>query len=392
MFTDAKATREDETELHTIHAAQAIRSSFAVEAEDAAGDARRPTDFRDVGARVTVELLLPYIKVGSSLTFTAMLVDTLEHHFPGSDPEATKLLSLCEKLVERKNVRILDGCDSICLARYLHYKKSNEMGNAITWLIKGAELEALLYCGPNRTGAWQTSLSTGVCFRRLVAEFSGTSLTMLRYLVGGEDDGSATDTYQKAKKMIESQQESSITPYLAEVKVLGHVAAMAKAISEKLTVKMWTTHVASNIVACLEEKCDDEDSGTVSSLAPPCMQWDLLRLATLMLERDAAKGDMEATASFDVAGMGTLMSCFTMNVEGMKMTNQLDAVSSENLYKMRLALGEGLKRSFIAENAEKALPEMQTSKLSADGVYAAQFGNCSPEVQELAVKNMLDRY
>ncbi|KAG7359741.1 Nup85 nucleoporin [Nitzschia inconspicua] len=390
LFSDAQALRENETERYTIHAASAIRSSFAAEAEDAAKDPHRPSDQRDLGSWLTVKLLLPYIKVGSSLTYTAALVDTLEHHSPQSDPEAEKLLLLCQKLVERKNVRVLDGCDSICLARYLHYKASGSPAGAIKWLIRGAELESLLFCGSQRTGAWQTLLHPGVCFRKLVVEFSETAQSMLKYLLGEEVDGSASETYRRAKEMIEAQQESSITPFVAAVKVLEHIVTMAQAISEH--PKTCTTVVASNIVECLEEYCNEEDDGAVSSLAPPCMQWDLLRLSTLMLERDAAKGDMEATASFDVKGMGVLFSCFMINVENMKMTKQLGMISSENIYKMRLALGEGLKRAFIVENAMKAAPQKKTARLSTEGVYAANFDEHAREVGELAVKNMLDGY
>jgi hypothetical protein len=390
LFFDAGTMRDNEIEECTIHAASAIRSSFAAEADDAAMDPNKPNVSRDLGAIIAVRLLLPFIDIGSSLTYTASLVDTLEHHYPDSDPLAEDLLLMCHKLVERKNARVLDGCDSICLARFLHYKKEGLSDRATKWLVRGIELEASLYCGADRTGAWQTLLSPGVCFRKLVAEFSETAQTLLKYLVGDEDKGSATKVFETAILMIEAQKESSVTRFVPAVKILEHVAIMAKETSERK--KNATSIIARSIVACLEEKSDDEDNGTVSSLAPPCMQWNLLRLAVLMLERDAAKGDLENTASFDVQGLGVLLSCFTINVEYMKMTNRIQEIPSENLYKMRLALGEGLKRAYIAENAMRAKPPKKPTKLSAEGVYAANFDEYPLEVQELAVRNMLERY
>lgn len=388
LLSDAEALGEAEMKECTIHSASAIRASFAVEAEVASKDPTVSQDQRDVGARLAVQLLLPFIKVGSSVRYTATLVDILEHHFPESDIEANNLLSLCQRLVERKNIRVLDGCDSICLARYLHYKNENKAGAAVRWLVKGIELEALLLCGPNRTGAWQSSLFHGMCFRKLIADCLETAQSMLKYLIGDEEEGSASLMYERAREMISEQEGSPLTPFFSAVKVLGFVADMAKATSERSENKS----IASAIVECLKESPNDEDSGTVSSLAPPCMHWDLLRLATLMLERDASKGDTEATASFDVNDMSVLLAAFTMNVEYMKMENRLESVPSESLHKMRLAIAEGLKRSYIAENATKAAPSVRPAKLSAEGKYGAKFDNYSREVQELAVQNMLDGY
>jgi hypothetical protein len=196
--------------------------------------------------------------------------------------------------------------------------------------------------------------------------------------------------YDRAREIISAQEASPLTPFVPAVKILDHVAIMARATSERSETKI----IATCIVECLEERANDEDDGTVFSLAPPCMQWNLLRLATLMLERDAAKGDMEATSSFDVKGMGVLLSAFTINVEYMKMENRIDTVPPESIYSMRLALAEGLKRSYIAENAmkTKAAPKKLPTTLSAEGKYGAKFDNYSREIQELAVRNMLDQY
>jgi hypothetical protein len=387
LLSDAEALRDVEKKECTIHAASAIWSSFAAEAESAAKTPDAPRDQRDVGARLVARLLLPFIQVGSDVRYTATLVNILEHHFPENDVEANNLLSFCQKLVERKNVRVLDGCDSICLSRYLHYKKNNNPGDAVRWLVKGIEMEALLLCGLERTGAWQNFLFHGMCFRKLVADCFETAQSMLKYMIGDDEEGSASMMYDRAREMISAQETSPLTPFVPAVKILDHVAIMARATSERSETKV----IANCIVECLEERANDEDDGTVSSLAPPCMQWDLLRLATLMLERDAATGDMEVTASFDVKGMGVLLSAFTINVEYMKMENRIDTLPPERIYKMRLALAEGLKRAYVAENAMKAAAPKLPATLSAEGKYGAKFDNYSREVQELAVQNMLEQ-
>ena len=69
------------------------------------------------------------------------------------DAEANTLLALCRKLVERKNVRVLNGCVSIALSRYRHFLRDQRPGGAVHWLLTGMELESLVLCnGTKRTG------------------------------------------------------------------------------------------------------------------------------------------------------------------------------------------------------------------------------------------------
>ncbi|KAL3895892.1 MAG: hypothetical protein SGARI_007315, partial [Bacillariaceae sp.] len=301
LFSDAGAIDESDskelTAVHTIHASSAIVSSLAVEGAS------------DLGARLAVKLLVPLIQIGSDIQYTAALVSTLEHHAPHSDSEAKRLLSLCRKLIERKNVRVMDGCVSICLARYCKYKNEERPGGYVYWLLMGLEIESKVLCdGPTGSGSWQNALSSGVCYRKLVAEYTETAQSMLALLLAEESKTGASNMFARAKEMVEAQEKSTFTPFIPAVKVLEHVYTMAKAISEKIskeiTPRKAHENVATAIVACLEERPNDEDDGAVSSLARPPMRWDLLRLGKQMLEFDATTGDTEPVSSFDVKGMG----------------------------------------------------------------------------------------
>eukprot|EP00536_Pseudo-nitzschia_multiseries_P000145 jgi/Psemu1/62505/estExt_Genemark1.C_30027 len=373
-----------------IGASSAIRSSLSTEG------------YYDLGTRLAVRLLLPHIEIDSDLRITATLVDTLEHHSPKTDSEANMLLSLCRNLVERKNVRVLDGCASICLARHLFYIDKATPGGAVHWLLAGMEFESLVLCdGPKRSGDWQRALASGVCYRKLVAYFTETSRSLLKMLLGEEKGASLF--YARAKEMIAATKEESrnnannLASFVPAVTVLENVLVIAGAIVERKDDSI----VASSIVACLEERPNDEDDGVVSSLAR-CLGWDLFRLAMLVLEKDAKKVetqvDMDANndrsiSSFDVRGMGVLLSVFTIETKAREVRSQNETLSeqeAEDLQRTRVVLAQGLKRAFVAENAMKRASAGRRSRASAERIYPANFSKHSREKQELAVQRMLE--
>jgi len=374
-----------------IGASSAIRSSLATEG------------YYDLGTRLAVRLLLPHIEIDSDLRITATLVDTLEHHSPKTDSEANLLLSLCRNLVERKNIRVLDGCASICLARHLFYIDKATPGGAVHWLLMGVDFESLVLCdGPKRSGDWQRALASGVCYRKLVAYFTETSRSLLKMLLGEEKGASLF--YARAQEMIaatKEESESNITnlaSFVPAVKVLENVLVIAGAIVERKDDSI----VASSIVSCLEERPNDDDDGVVSSLARN-LSWDLFRLAVLVLEKDAKRVEMQegrdainerSISSFDVRGMGVLLSVFTIETKARELRTQDEAlteVEREDLQRTRQALAQGLKRAFVAENAMKKASVRRRSRGSSERViYPANFSKHSREKQEQAVQRMLE--
>jgi hypothetical protein len=189
--------------------------------------------------------------------------------------------------------------------------------------------------------------------------------------------------------MVAAQEESNMAAFVPAVKVLEHVVIMAEAIAERKDESL----VASSIVACLEERANDEDDGVVSSLARSSMHWDLLRLAKGILDRHVQRDGLQEkqlyTASFDVRGMQVLLERFTVITTSREM-ERLKAVWAEETQQMRLALGDGLMRAFVAENATKKIASNRVPKVSVSGIYAADLGKYSREKQEIVVETMLD--
>lgn len=335
---------------------------------------------------MVVRLLLPHIKLESDLRITATMVDAMEHHYPQTDEEASALLEMCRKLVERKNIRVLDGCISIVLARYRYFLADGRPGGAVHWLLVGIELEAKALFGDKRTGSWQRALATGVCHRLLVTYCMKTSDILLKGMLG---EGEGVSLYfAQGKEICTACDESEMADFIPAVKVLSHVVTMAEAIAERKDDAL----VASSIIACLEERANDDD-GVVSCLARSTMHWNLIRLAKLVLDRNSEREGMEEmhlhTASFDVRGMQVLLERLTvftsiLDMEGLKPS------SSEDLQQIRLAFAEGLMRAFVAENAMKKSSFRKTPQISLVGVYAAELGKVSREKQELVVQNMLE--
>lgn len=364
------------TEL-LLSATNAIRSSFALESN------------RDIGTRLAVRLLLPYILIDGETAISGVLVNTLEHHYPQTDAEAKTLLSLCEKLIERKNIRVLDGCVSICLARYQHFMTNQRPGGAVHWLLAGMELERMVLCGGNKhDGSWQQSLSTGTCFRKLVTYCTETSSSLLKGLLGGGEAGVSL-LYVRGTEIVAALAESEIARFISAVKVLEHIVTMAEAVA----LRKDDAIVGSSIVACLEKRPNEEDDGVVSSLASPSMYWNLISLAKVILDRNAERERADElhlyVASFDVRGMHVLMETFTVLKATMDVEGRTD-ISEFDLQEMRLAFANGLMRAFVAENASKKSLSNRIARASVDGLYSSDLAKVSREKQELVVQGMLE--
>lgn len=376
------------TEL-LLNAAFSIHSSLATEGHN------------DVATRLTVQFLLPHIKVKGDVRITATLVDTLEHHYPKSDAEANALLGLCRSLVQRKNIRVLDGCVSICLARYRYYLKDQRPGGAFHWLLVGMEFESLILGTRHETkkmmidssdnevdSKWQRAQEAGVCHRLLVNYCLETTRGLLKEMLGEGEEGFAV-LHGRAKEMVATAvEETDFSTFIRSARALENMLLIANATAEDKGDSI----VANNIVALLEERADEEENGVVSSLARFSMHWDLLKLAKGVLQRDAdlqsgVGNQMACTSSFDVHGMQVLLERFTIISAAKDMEKA--PLTPEVTKGMRLALGEGLMRAFVVENATKRI-RSKASQPTISGICSADLGKYSREKQELVVARMLD--
>ena len=360
-----------------LNAVFSLRASFSVEEGQ-----------EDVGTQLSVRMLLPHIRPRADPRLAAMLADTLEHHTPKSDAEADALLLLCSDFVERKSVQALDGCISVVLSRYQHYEKEQRPAGAINWLLKGIELEALLYCDQSKEGtsAWQEQLSSsGVCYRLLNTICLHTAQSLLKCLLREED--SIALTHVRGEEIVIELEKSNLMSYVPAVRLLDHIVAITTSSAEHPDEAL----IADHIISCLADERNDEDDGVVSSLARSSMHWDLLRLAHQILERRA---DMDFTAPFDVRGMQVLMERFTTvlacrEVERVK----TELASQEDIQAMRLSFSNGLMKAFVAENAQKKLSSSanrSTDTTSVADICAADLGKYSRDKQEKVVERMLD--
>lgn len=386
ILPEVSAPYSIKTEL-LLNASFAIHSSLATEGHN------------DIATRLVAQFLIPHIKLENDIQITATLVETLEHHYPQSDAEANALLGLCRSLVERKNVRVLDGCVSICLARYRYYLKDQRPGGAFHWLLVGMEFESLIL-GSREKGSkmmldiaesatntnWQRAQEAGVCHRLLVNYCLETTGGLLKSMLG-EGEESFSIFHGRAKEMIATAvEETDFSTFIRPARALENMLLIANAIAESRSDGI----VATNIVALLEERADEDDSGVVSCLARFSMHWDLLRLAKAVLQRDSDLQSANAkkfTSSFDVHGMQVLLERFTVIAAAKDM--EMTPLMQEEIRGFRLALGEGLMRSFVVENATKRI-HSRASKSSVSGIWSADLRKYSREKQELVVARMLD--
>eukprot|EP00934_Nitzschia_sp_Nitz4_P009432 Nitzschia sp. Nitz4//scaffold20_size174350//130111//132670//NITZ4_002119-RA/size174350-snap-gene-0.250-mRNA-1//-1//CDS//3329541860//9422//frame0 len=375
ILSPAEVAFNIKTEL-LLAAALAVRSSMAMEGNN------------DLGTRLCVRLLIPYITLDSDMEITATLVDTLEHHYPQTDAEAKTLLELCRGLVLRKNRRVAEGCVSVAMARYRHFMAEQRPGGAVHWLVTGMELESNIWCGgPQRTGAWQTALSMGTCYRQIVSVCNEVSDSLLESML--QDGAGSANLYTRGVEMIAVLQEDNLARYMPAVQMLDNVLIIADAVADRKDYSV----MATGIVACLEERADDEDDGVVSCLAGPSMQWSLIRLARIILDRYTERDSLEDlhvfAACFDVRGMQVLMERFTILTATAEM-EKTALTTPDEILGIRHALAEGLMRAFVAENATKQLPSNSGNRASVAGVLSSQLGGVSREKQELVVQSMLD--
>lgn len=199
--------------------------------------------------------------------------------------------------------------------------------------------------------------------------------------------------YATATAMVKAAKEGPLETYAAqlpEVQTLELVLGMYNGFADK---NDWTL-VASNITMCLQEEARELDDGVVSSLAPRSMHWDLLQLGQRILERDEQLETTSRIGEFspalDVKGVQVLLEQMTKislsrELEGLK------PLPVDVEQKMRLSLGNGLKRAFVAENAlRKPARSRNVDMVLISQIKSVDLNKHSLAQQERVVQRMLD--
>ena len=306
-----------------------------------------------------------------------------KHHGPSTDAEARMLLDLCRGLVARKSRHVLDGCVNLILFRYQYYLSQQNFGGAVHWLLKGIELECLLFAttdGRKEKRAWEIVNASGVFGTLLCSTCLTTAKSLLAGLVeDGEDNSSVGQYYARAEQTVESIQEddpSQLAHKISEVKLLALVRDIAHTITD--TAGNGDSAIAKNIVSCLEESGNVDYHEVVAPLAHYAMYRDLLSLGCTILNRDEARSE----ASFDVQGIRLLMTTFAKLSSGSK-----EPLSDE--MSTRLVLGKGLERAFVAENAKRQEYGLPKHHGQLGSAHSSKLSSYSHSDQEKIVQMML---
>jgi len=346
---------------------------------------------QDLATRLVVQLLVPFCTPSADPCVVATLGLTLEHYTPSSDVEARNLLEICRPLVEQESIRTLDGCVSMVLSRYRSYLRENRPSGALHWLLLGIEMESLLCLGEDGTlDHWQTIEAKSVCYRHLITWCGSVASNLLQHTLDQKEGLGML--YHSAKDMIKAAKEGPLETYvvqLPEVQTLELVAGMF----DGLTDQDYTL-VARNITLSLQEEARAFDNGVVSALAPRSMHWNLLQLGQRVLERDEREevqsqlGDF--TPSFNVKGIQVLLE-HLIKIELGRELEGLKPLPSDVLQRMKLSLGVGLKRAFVAENAlRKPDRSDDIDAIMISKIKSVDLNKYSLATQEKVVLRMLD--
>ena len=351
-----------ETELF-LSASSAILSSFAMQ------------NFKEIGVRLSTRLLHPLV-IPENTRVTATVAEMLCRHWSKSDADTHFLLESCKDSVSRGSRRMLDACDSLGFSRSMHYVKTGNVEKSIYFLLRGIEYSAMFGSELNDTSmtdATRTAFSHTTCFRRLTSTCSTSAEFVLDQIfqcfsAQAEDIDVATlsKPLQAGRIIVDTIAADDVGHLLKadpSISLLKHVID----IGLNLIIGE-TPDAAKSIINCLQDQV--ERDGSIIVLAHSGLYGYLLSCAYDILIAEETTGDLVfAKSSFDLKGMQVLFSRYTQYSTKEKVNIHQDA--SSNLrpdittYKMKEALGKGLMRAFIAENAKASKVDHKATVLDS---------------------------
>mmetsp|Transcript_458 Transcript_458/g.778 ORF Transcript_458/g.778 Transcript_458/m.778 type:complete len:896 (-) Transcript_458:52-2739(-) len=340
-----------ETEL-LLSASSAILSSFSIQ------------NHSDIGVRVSSRLLRPYV-IPENPQVTAYFAEMLCRHWPISDAETMNLFESCKDAVSRGSKRMLDACDSLGFARSKHYSRLGNFQKSTYFLLRGIEYISFFGTDVKHLEGIQL-LSSSTCFRRLALLCAETVEYVLNQIhncfsaPNNEIDVSVlTEPLRMCKTIVEAIAEDEITHLVSSwpsIALLSHVADLG--LNFTLGKK---AEAAEAVINCLKYRQDID--GSVIILAHPGLYGYLLTCAyDILVAEDTKAGFASATSSFDSEGMQILFSRFTQYcsldqfyIQSVPASSLRSDISHND---MRYALGRGLMRTFIVENAKLAQEDL----------------------------------
>ncbi|GFH56928.1 hypothetical protein CTEN210_13404 [Chaetoceros tenuissimus] len=335
-----------DTELN-VNAASAILASFAKE------------HHYDVGVKLATQLLSPHV-VPENPIITAYVADMLGRHYPTTDAECKALLEICQDAVERGSRRILEACDSLAFARSKHHETTNRYDKVIFNLVLGVEMAAGFGSAGEDTLSYATAYLRTTCYRRITEICCDVSTSILKEIyktfsasIGELDVVAMTNVCAKGKMIVNglSHGESSqLFDSDNSVELLKNVVNLGLSLAQSKN-----EDAAKAIINCLAAKDDDHASKIIPAHSN-LYKYLLCSAFDILSAEDTGSSLSEAAASFDVGGMQILFTRFMQLAQKFEQEN-FDLRVDITATKMREALGKGLMRAFLGENAKIAKKE-----------------------------------
>jgi len=354
-----------------LAASSAILSSFAMQ------------NHNDVGIRLSTKLLQPFIRP-ENMQVTSHVAEMISTHWPKSDAEVKGLLSICLDAVKRGSLRMEDACESLTFSRALFYFRQNKFELYAFWLLRGVECSVQIGVEGRENASLRTkNVVRSMCFRQFTKLCADMTLDVLKKLV----EYSSLDDEIDASVLLQRMKQAKILQGIIVEDDISELVVLDPSVSLFLYVADIAWHsllerddlkVAAKIVSCLEKRVDLD--GSVLIPAYPGLYGYFLSLAFDILSTDDKNiGDIdsESSVSFDVHGIQVLFCCFDRYCNYEKYGYDVNATSVESWsslrhqitpHDMRTALGKGLMRAFVAQNAN--IGTQKSSSIVAKGSYA----------------------
>jgi len=332
-----------------LSASSAIIASFAMQHNN------------NVGIDLSTKLLQPYI-TPENMHITAHVADILCQHWPQNDGEVLGLLKIITDAVQRGSYRMLDACESLCFSRYLSYRRLGKVESSIHWLLRGVECASKLGVDDEEDDI-RSDVTRSMCYRQLTrlcvdmcSELLQALLKLKNSSTTKEDASVLFNVIKQTKKAQDVIGDDEIVDLVVldpSISLFVHVTDIGWNILQRNDKA-----AAKAIIHCLEERRDMD--GSMITLSCPAFYGCFLSLAFDILTAEEATvcETNEASVSFDVNGMQVLFCCLDCYCNAEKYgtfsnTTTRNLLCNEiTVENMRVALGKGLMRAFMAQNAQ----------------------------------------
>merc|ERR1712038_995348 len=265
--------------------------------------------------------------------------------------------------VHRGSYRMLDACESLCSGRYSSFRRLGKVEASIHWLLRGVECYSELGVDGDEDEI-RSDVTRSMCYRELTRLCVDMASELLHALLKSRSSSTSAKDHtplllnvikqtKEAQGVISDDEIADLVVLDPSISLFSHVTDIGWNI-----LKRNNKEAAKAIIHCLEERRDMD--GSMISLSCPEFHGCFLSLAfdILLAEDDLSCESNETFASFDVNGMQVLFCCLDCYCNADRYGSFSTAArrillrSDITVDNLRLALGKGLMRAFVEQNAQ----------------------------------------